>query len=107
MANRLRPIPEAELPEFAVDPAPQHVTQAAPPESALQAAATSILFTSLKALSQRTIVALSNLFVLAAAASAFWLWYVTLPNPSVPQLVGLGLYGLLMLALVHLVLQRR
>lgn len=110
MANRLRPISEAELPQFPVE-SPQPGQPPFPstnqPESALQAAATSILLTSLRALSQRTLVALGNLFVLAAAASAFWLWYVTLPDPSIPQLVGLGLYGLLMLALVHLVLQRR
>jgi hypothetical protein len=103
MANRLRPIAE-ELPTFPMG-ADTPSEPAAPPR--FEAAATSMLFTALKALSQRTVVALGNLFVLAAAVSAFWLWFVTLPNPSVPQLVGLGLYGLLMLAMVHLVLQRR
>lgn len=107
MPNRLRPIedplgfpapPETEAPAMMA---------ATPQPNAIEDAATSILFTALKALSQRTLIAISNLFVLAAAGSAFWLWLVTLPSPSIQQLVGLGLYGLLMLALVHLVLRRR
>jgi hypothetical protein len=117
MANRLRPISE-DIPFPMGDinaPAdevsrfdPGKVTMAAPPPQPLvESAATSILLTALKALSQRTLIALGNLFVLAAAGSAFWLWLVTLPSPSIQQLVGLGLYGLLMLALVHLVLRRR
>lgn len=101
VANRLRPIEDPGTFD------PLGVPQAQPaqeePSSSL---GTTILFTALRALSQRTVVALSNLFVLAAAGSAFWLWLVTLPNPSVPQLIGLGLYGLLMLALTHLVLRR-
>lgn len=106
MANRLRPIPENEGLDF---PAPPQAVQfgpapAPPPEEPVFA--TSILLTALKALSQRALIALGQLFVLAAAGSAFWLWLVTLPSPSIPQLVGLALYGLLMLALVHLVLRR-
>jgi hypothetical protein len=62
-------------------------------------ALTSILFMSLRALSQRAIVALGNLFMAASAASAFWLWYVTMPTPTVPQLVGLTLYAGFILAL--------
>lgn len=107
MANRLRPISE-DIPFPIADTETAAPSPAAPQsESVVQNAATSILITSLKALSQRTIVALGNLFVVLAAGSAFWLWYVTLPNPSIQQLVGLGLYGMLMLALVHLVLKRR
>lgn len=106
MANRLRPITD-EIPFPPAEAENPVANTIAPPESAVQNAATSILLTSLKALSQRTVVALGNLFVALAAGSAFWLWYVTLPSPSIQQLVGLGLYGMLMLALVHLVLRRR
>lgn len=56
------------------------------------------LMMGLSALSQRTIVALSRLFVLAATASAFALWWAVLPNPTVLQLVGLGMYGIFVLA---------
>jgi hypothetical protein len=106
MANRLRPISEdVPFPLGDAQGPAEPVAQVAQPAD--ESVATSILFTALKALSQRTLIALSNLFVLAAAGSAFWLWLVTLPSPSIQQLVGLGLYGLLMLALVHLVLRRR
>lgn len=108
--NRLRPISEdmpffgAEL-EAAREPAPQ--PQPPPqPNPAMQNAATTMLLLSLRALSQRTIVALGNLFVLLTAASAWLLWRDTLPQPSVPQLVGLALYGALILALDYLVLRR-
>ena len=68
--------------------------------------AANILFTSLKALSQRAVIAVANLFVLATAISAFWLWYVTMPTPTVLQLIGLSLYGVLILCLNWLVLRR-
>jgi hypothetical protein len=73
-------------------PAPQQSSQAA-------SALTSILFMSLRALSERAVVALGNLFMAASAASAWWLWYVTMPQPTVPQLVGLTLYAGFILAL--------
>jgi CHASE2 domain-containing sensor protein len=66
-----------------------------------------MLITALRALSQRFVIAIANLFVLITAFSAFWLWYQTMPDPTVPQLVGLTLYGLLILALNRLVLLRR
>lgn len=65
-------------------------------------ALTGLLVTSLRALSLRAVVALTNLFMAASAGSAWWLWYVTLPNPSIPQLVGLTLYGLFILALNYM-----
>ena len=66
-----------------------------------EAAATMILL-GLKTLSQRAVVALSNLFTLLTLISAFILWQDTLPNPNAAQLVGLGLYGAFIL-LLHLV----
>jgi hypothetical protein len=106
--NRLRPIGE-EIPAFfgaeaAKQPPPQPSQQPGP---SAQQAATSMLLLALRALSQRALVAISNLFVLLTVASAWWLWMVTLPQPSAQQLVGLGLYGLLILALNYLVLTRR
>lgn len=106
--NRLRPIGDdmpffgAEV-EAAREPPPQPPPQ---PNPAMQNAATQMLLLSLRALSQRTIVALGNLFVLLTAASAWLLWKDTLPQPSIPQLVGLALYGALILALDYLVLRR-
>lgn len=108
-SNRLRPIAEGELPpEFLADPNQGEPLRPQPQaQQGLERAATSILFTSLRALSQRTLVAVANLFVLMTAGSAFWLWFVTIPNPSVLQLVGLCLYGILILLLNWLVLRRR
>ena len=59
----------------------------------------------LGALSKRAVAALPSVFALPAVGSAFWLWMVTLPNPTTYQLIGLGLYGALIIAL-HLVKRR-
>jgi len=60
---------------------------------------TNLLAISLRALSQRATVAVASLFTLLLAASAFWLWMMILPNPTVLQLVGLGMYAIFALAL--------
>lgn len=108
--NRLRPIGEDMPASFFDTPqGPGQIHEPAPPPQpnpAMQNAATQMLLLSLRALSQRTIVALGNLFVLLTAASAWLLWKDTLPQPSIPQLVGLALYGALILALDYLVLRR-
>jgi hypothetical protein len=70
-----------------------------PPTNHAANVLTSLLFASMRALSQRAVIALSNLFMAASAASAWWLWYVTMPAPTVPQLVGLTLYAGFILAL--------
>ena len=77
----------------------------APPKAFVDAAnraATHALIVALKALSQRAIVGLANLYALALAASAFFLWYRVLPTPSILQLVGLGMYGVFVLAMLAL-----
>ena len=62
-------------------------------------AASQMLFMALKALSQRALVALSACFSLITVGSAFALWWRVLPEPSVLQLVGLGLYALFLLSI--------
>jgi hypothetical protein len=111
-SNRLRSIAEGDTALFG-DPADEAVPNQsgqptpAPRPTRLESAATTVLLTALRALSQRTLIALANLFVLATAISAWWLWMVTMPSPSVLQLVGLALYGTLILLLNWLVLRRR
>jgi hypothetical protein len=72
-------------------------------EKAAESASEKVGFETLRlglfALSQRTTVALSKLFSLLTAASAFALWWGVLPNPSVLQLVGLGGYAVFILAI--------
>lgn len=65
----------------------------------LNVVATQMLMTALKALSQRFVVALSNLFTLLTAASAFYLWMICLPEISVLKIVGLSIYSVFILAL--------
>ena len=64
-----------------------------------------LILLAIKTLSQRATVAIAHLFTILMCGSAFWLWMVTLPNPTTYQLIGLGLYGALIIAL-HLVKRR-
>jgi len=57
------------------------------------------LMLGLSALSQRTLAALSRLFALITVVSAFVLWWAVMPNPTVLQLVGLGMFGVFVLAI--------
>lgn len=70
-----------------------------------QAALTGLLLTSLRALSQRAIVALASLVDLALIASAFALWVMVIREPTILQLVGVGLYA--SFVLVALMLRNR
>lgn len=81
-----------DTPEFPAQP-----PQPNPQQQRAQARDISLLLLSLKALSQRALVALSSLFTLITVGSAFWLW-MTIPHPDVYQLVGLGMYALFVLA---------
>ena len=65
-------------------------------------AALQLLMTSLGALSKRTVIALAQLFTLATVGSAFWLWCAT-PEPTVLQLVSLGMYSAFVLAINFIV----
>lgn len=67
------------------------------PEREDHAAPIAAITLALKALSQRALVAVSDLFTLLTVFSAFWLWH-SIPEPSVYQLIGLGMYGMFVLA---------
>lgn len=63
-------------------------------ENKANALALGLLLTALKALGQRTIVALAALQVAAAIGSALFIWYsVLLPAPSWTQITGATLYS--------------
>ena len=64
-----------------------------------------MLMMGLKALSQRALIALSSLFSLLTAGSAFWLWFLT-PKPDIYQIVSLTIYSIFILALNFLVKTR-
>jgi len=79
-------------------PAPQ-------PSTRSHDALTALLITTLKTLSQRTVIALANLGDLALMASVFVLWLMVIGQPTVPQLIGVGGYAAF--ALVALWARRR
>jgi hypothetical protein len=90
----------ARLTPVEVDEEP--IGQEPPPSQPSQAASalTGILFMSLRALSQRAVIALGNLFMAASAASVWWLFYGALgSSPAPAQLIGLTLYAAFILAL--------
>jgi hypothetical protein len=89
--NRLKPVGDDE-------PVPDLI-QAAPPRPVQQPSSqnldriTGMLMMALRALSQRTVVALASLVDLALAGSVFALWVMVIEQPTTLQLTGLGMYG--------------
>ncbi len=69
----------------------------APPPPRAESALTGLLALSLRALSQRALVALSSLVDLALIASCFVLWLRAMDSPSTLQLMGLGGYSIFIL----------
>lgn len=63
--------------------------------------AVDLMFMALKALSQRTLIALASLQTILAIGSALFLAYVVfLPAPTWPQIIGTALYdGFVLIAL--------
>ena len=94
-------MPENRLRQVGEDRPVEDTTKSAE-DSFLNKVALDAMLLAFKALSQRTIIALGQLFTLLTCLSAFWLWYIVLPNPNSYQLVGLALYGAFLL-LLHLV----
>ena len=94
---------ETELPRPRFRTVTERETPDAPPKPDNSAAqhqvAMQTLLLALKALSQRTVVALASLFTLLTAASVFAIAYLISANPTVLQLVLLGLYGVFVLSL--------
>ncbi len=92
--TRLQEVGGEEVTLIGEEPAPREPLRvSAKAESAL----TGLLFTSLKALSQRTVVALASLVDLALIGSAFALWLLIISNPTPLQLTGVAGYAVFVL----------
>lgn len=89
--TRLQEVGEEEIPL----PEPQSRPQPAPRR--IDATLATILLTTLRTLSQRTIIALASLVDLALIGSAFALWVMVIANPTVYQLTGVGMYAVFIL----------
>ena len=95
--SRLRAVAEREI---AMD-APEPATTPSPNRMTLEAAGLQMVLLGLKALSQRFIVAISAFATVAALGSVWYLFNQALPtDPSTHQLIGLSLYGSLVLAVL-------
>ena len=81
--TRLQPV---DLPPVEVGEVPRETPRG-------EAAFANLLAMSLKALSQRALIALAALVDLALIASAFVLWLYVIREPSILQLVGVGMYA--------------
>lgn len=90
--TRLTAVSSTEIPE------PQQGQAAQPGAEAIQIA-TQMMTMALKALSQRAVVALANLFTLLTATSAFYLWYIALPTLDNVKIAGLTIYAAFILLL--------
>lgn len=80
----------AEIHQFAVEDDPPET----PPK---EDRGFSLLMMALKALSQRTLIAVASLFTLITVGSVFWLFLAT-PEPNTFQLIKLAMYGAFVLA---------
>jgi hypothetical protein len=96
MSDRVRRgfqmVGEEAVPDMQPQQAPQ------PQPDANTRAAMRFWLLSMQNIGNRAITGLSHLFTGAVVASVWALWMWTMPNPTVLQLVGLGLYGLFCLA---------
>jgi hypothetical protein len=64
--------------------------------------AVAMLTVALKALSQRALVAIADLFTLLTVGSAFWLW-ASIPAPNDRQIIALSIYACFVLAANYIV----
>ncbi len=67
--------------------------------------ASDVLMLALKALSQRALTAIASLFTLLTVISAFWLALQVAVNPTIYQLIVLGLY-LVFIGAINLIVRR-
>lgn len=93
MTSRLQAVETREVPDEAVP------ARASQERNQTHEVATKMLLMAIQALSQRFVVALSNLFTLLTAASAFYLWMMALPEIDVLKIVALSIYSVFVLAL--------
>ncbi len=93
MINRLTAVGEEDV-EVAEIQKPQSARQ--PPQAPSNVAVTGLII-ALKALSQRSIIAVASLFNLVLLASAFVLWWQIIEAPSVLQIVTTSIYSLFIL----------
>ena len=96
-SNRLAQVGEEPAPGFKLIGQEEEAATAAA-ESPKEDRSTRMILFALQALAKRTLIAISNMFTLLLAASAFVLWWSVLPNPSLQQLSGLGMYAAFVLA---------
>ena len=89
------PEPTQPNPLFRVVGTEPETPQPTPQEHAV---ATKMLVMALAALGQRFIVALASMFTLLTIGSCFFLWMM-IPDPNNKQLIALGMYALLVLAI--------
>jgi len=68
--------------------------------------AIAMLQVALKALSQRALIAVADLFTLLTVGSAFWLWS-SIPAPNDRQIIALSIYATFVLAANWIVRSRK
>jgi len=90
MRNRLTAVGEAEPVELEF---PAETAAAAPPPRVARDAIAAGLMLALKTLSQKSIVALASLVDAAMISSAFILWLMVVPSPSLLQLATVIAYA--------------
>ncbi len=100
--TRLQAVGEEPIPNLIGEEIPRPPPQ---PQPTAERAFTNLLLVSLRALSQRTIVAIGNLVDGALLASAFTLWTLIIRDPSSLQLWAVGSYACF--CLIALWLRRR
>lgn len=100
----LRELIEAAQADRAKAAVTVQVAQQQAAQTQMQAA--QVLAVALKALSQKALIALATLFTLLTVGSAFVLWLL-IPEPTVPQLVSLGIYSVFILLINLLVVWRK
>ena len=89
-----------DLPQPQPQVASVHTAVPAPSKAAFQAM--NLLIMAVKTISQRALIAATNLVTLIGLGTAFWLWLAVMERtdgPTTSQLIGLGLYGLLLVGL--------
>lgn len=89
--SRLTLLAEEPIDPPAATPAQPAVAPPTSEKAAIDAWA--LVGLGLRVLSTRAVAAGSHLLTLILAGMGFALWRSVLPNPSVEQLAGLGLYG--------------